>query len=222
MTHLVEQAFKELYPGKEFVYVPKIKYSGQFKGYNANISLHPKTKQLTVRMSKNWLSVSSDIKKGLVQELLVRLFRQKAHTLSMDLYNHFMKRVGDFVPKTEQHPLLKESFDRVNEKYFGGILERPNLILGKGTTKLGHYDFGTDTIMISEVLIKDKRLLDYIMHHEMLHKKHQFSSSHGKHSYHGKEFRDAEKKFENAELLEKELGKLVRSAKRRKRWPGIF
>jgi hypothetical protein len=218
--HLIESAFRELWPDREFSYVPKIKHSARFRGYNASIRLSPSTKELTVRLSKQWLPVSAEIKKGLVQDLLVRLFKQKVskNTLHMDLYRHFLKSVSFAVPKTRTHPVLESSFTRVNDRYFGGILEKPNLVLGSGTTKLGHYDFGADTILISDILLQDERLLDYVMYHEMLHKKHKFSGQGGRHSFHSRQFREDERKFENAAQLEQELGRLVSSVGRKKRW----
>ncbi|MBD3319190.1 DUF45 domain-containing protein [Candidatus Woesearchaeota archaeon] len=209
-SDLIRESFVELFPTREFLYTPELKYSGRFKGYNGNIRLS--RDKLVVSLSRQWRSVSRDIQKGIIQELLTRLFRVKKKTMAMELYHSFLKNVHHTIPKTHDHPLLAASFERVNDRFFDGLMEQPNLVLGRGTTKLGSYEYGTDTIMISECLFADEELLDYVMYHEMLHKKHKFSQS----RHHTKAFREDERKFGDYEQLEKRLGSLVRKAKRRK------
>ena len=213
---VVKEAFKGIYPSKNLRYEAEINYSGQFKGYNANARLF--SNKIVFNLSKNWRFVSDDIKIGLLQELMLKLFRDKTQTLNIELYNIFMKKIPGFVPKTKSHPVLENSFNRVNEKYFFGLIEKPNLVIGNALQKLGSYEFGTDTVMISKVLLNDERLLDYIMYHELLHKKQKFSSNK---RHHTKEFRAKEKEFDNAEELENALNKLVRRAKI-KRGFGLF
>ena len=58
-----------------------------------------------------------------------------------------------------------------------------------------------------------KELLDYIMFHGMLHKKHKFSE--GRH--HTKAFRDDEKRFGDVKELDVRLGRLISKTKRKKR-----
>ncbi len=205
--NVIEHAFTELFPEKTFSYTPVLQYSGRFKGYNANIRLNKVTKVMTVSLSKQWRHVSKEIQTGLVQEMLCRLFKKKAKTTNMDLYKHFLRSVHITVPKTKSHPVLEQSFFRVNESFFDGLIEQPNLVLGKGLRTLGHYDYGSDTVTISEHLFDDYELLDYVMYHELLHKKHKFTSG-GRH--HTKAFKEDEAKFPNAAVLEKRLGRTVK------------
>jgi predicted metal-dependent hydrolase len=205
--NLIEESFKRLYPDKEFNYLAKIKYSGRFKSFNANIRL--RLNNLTLNLSKDWKDIDKEIKIGLIQELLIKLFKTKKHTKNMDMYNSFIKGLHKYVPKTHSDPLLDSSFYRVNEKYFSGLLERPNLKFGKKTfTKLGSYEYASDTVTISKALEHDLELVDYVMYHELLHKKHQFKSKNGRSYHHTKDFRKKEKEFPNANLLEKRLSRL--------------
>ncbi len=127
----------------------------------------------------------------------------------MDLYNTFIKKLASVTPKTNVDPYLLDSFNRVNEKYFNGFIEMPNLVWGSAsTTKLGSYDFKTDTITISSILKNKDELIDYVMYHEMLHKKHKFKSNQGRHLFHSTKFKHDEKQFENAQQIEKQLKKL--------------
>jgi len=61
-------------------------------------------------------------------------------------------------------------------------------------------------------------LLDFVMYHEMLHKKHKFSISGVKSRYHTKEFKEDEKKFGDVKLIEKKLTIFLRKHKRKLSW----
>ncbi len=210
--NLLEHAYQELYPDREERTLI-LSYSGRFKGYNANIRMT--RNEITINASKQWRHVSPDIQKGLFQELLVRLFKIKKQTINMDLYNHFIRSLSNVAPKTQTHPILEESFQRVNNAFFNEMMEQPNLKLGNGINRLGTYEYATDTITISQTLLENKELMDYVMYHEMLHKKHQYKAKPGRHLHHSTQFKKDEARFPNAELLELELNKLVRKNKRR-------
>ena len=85
----------------------------------------------------------------------------------------------------------------MNEQYFFETMEVPNLRFGKHSTRqLGLYEYGTDTITISSVLRNaPESILDYVMYHEMLHKKFKYSHSGGRSHHHTAEFRQAEAKY---------------------------
>lgn len=212
--NLVEHAFKELYPGKNLDYNARVVYSGKFKPYNANASLSPTT--LTISLSKKWKQISEDIQVGLIQSLLVKIFKKPKNTFYIDLYNNFVKNLHIAVPKEKTDPLLEASFQRVNEKFFYGMVEQPNLSWGqKSFAKLGSYHYQSDEIMISLILNDQPlQLLDYVMYHEVLHKKHKFSRTKtGRSYYHTKAFRKEEKDFPHQEEIEKELAKLCRKSR---------
>jgi len=210
---MIEVAFRAIFPRKEFDYLPEINYSGRFKGYNANARLQ--NKKLIFNLSKNWKNIDNAIKIGLIQELIIRLFRKKAHTFNMDLYNTFLHKVHIGIPKTRIDPMLLQSFVRINAQFFYNTMELPNLIWGTHSiAKLGSYDYGTDTVSMSKILKDDFELVDYVMYHELLHKKHKFRSKYGRTHAHTKEFKDDEQKFPNAPLLEKRLSRLARQKKK--------
>jgi hypothetical protein len=212
---IIQEAFKELYPGRGLEYDYSIKYSRKFKGYNANVKIS--CNNLSFHLSRQWKDVSKDIRIGLIQELMVKIFKKRAgfggrlaRTMKMDFYNNFMKQVHLAVPKTKTNIILEESFDRVNSGYFGGMIDKPNLEFGSASlSKLGSYEYGTDTISISTVLKDHQELLDYVMYHEMLHKKYKFNSKNGRSYHHTREFRIKEKEFENSAEIEKKLGRLA-------------
>jgi len=222
---IIKLAFESLF-NRECPYQTQLKYSGHFKGYNANLRLEKNI--LTANISKEWRSLGKEIKIGLIQELLVKMFKKryrwkKKNTLNMELYNIFLKKVHLTIPKTKSHPILDDSFNRVNNKYFYSTMEKPNLTWGSlSKTQLGSYDFGTDTIKMSKILHPENAsefLLDYVMYHELLHKKNKFISNRGRTRTHTKSFKHQEKQYENHEIAEKQLNLLCR---RRKSFFGLF
>ena len=205
--NLVDRAYLGMWDNLK--YVSKLKYSSKFNDYNANIRLQGNN--LTVSLSRKWKGISSPIVMGCVQSLLLRLFKEKRETTEIDLYNIFMQKVHISVAKVHSDPILEDSFDRMNEEFFYGLVEKPNLKWGQGVSKLGSYEYGSDTISISKHLSGE--LLDYVMYHEMLHKKHKFYSKNGKSYHHTGAFRKDEKAFPDSKRLDGELQKVVRKKK---------
>jgi len=212
---LVEQAFFELFPEKNIEnYELKVKYTDRFKPYNANVRYAKNSFQFN--LSKKWRKVSKEMQIGLIQELMLKIFKENKRTTNIDLYNSFMKNLHISIPKINNDPLLEESFNGVNEKYFFGLIERPNLVWHNSIRRLGSYEYGTDTVSISRVLDNDEELLDYVMYHEILHKKHKFHNHNGRTHHHTKEFKEMEKKFSNSEEIEERIKGLVRQKSRKR------
>jgi len=206
---LGEDAFLELYPEQPLPEIT-IKYTKAMKGYNANVRYG--VNHVRFRLSYEWKSVSKEITKGLLQSLLNKVYKTKHKTLSIDLYNSFLQNVSDYAKVSKNDPILEDSFQRINDQYFNGMLDQPNLIWGSGITKLGHFDYGTNTILISKILTKEPLLLDYVMYHEMLHKKLKFYVSGNTTRHHTKEFKLLESQFHDKDA-EKKLQKFVRRKK---------
>lgn len=211
---MIKQTINELY--EKFPYEIKLKYSGKFKPYNANIKM--RYDKIQVNLSKKWKTVSKEIQIGLVQELLLKILKNKLKPIktksdSIALYNTFIKKLHLGAQITHIDPILEESFNRVNENYFYNFIDKTNLVWGSTSlSKLGSYEYATDTITISSIFkTADKKLLDYIIYHEMLHKKHKFYTKNGRNYHHTGEFKKKEKEFENSELMEREIQKLIRT-----------
>lgn len=209
--NLAERAFSELFPERRMSKQLAVKYSRAFNAYNANVRYNAFS--MTFRLSYDWKGVGDEIKIGLIQMLLLKAYREKKRTLNIDLYERFIKSIGDYGSVQESDPLLEASFKRVNEKYFYGMMDMPNLRWGgESFSKLGSYEYGANMITISNLFKgedgQSRELLDYIMYHELLHKKHKFSTRGGRSYHHTRHFRQREKEFDNPHI-EDELKKFL-------------
>src|SRR6185436_16737430 len=95
---------------------------------------------------------------------------------------------------------LEEIFERLNTRFFDGLLGRPQLGWSRGASRsmLGHFDPSHNAIIISRIF--DKKdvpalALDYVMYHEMLHLRYPVDHSGARRRVHTREFRAAEKAF---------------------------
>lgn len=209
----IERAFKELCHDKELNRIKldriiSVTYSGKFSPYNASVHYTPL--KMEFRLSKLWRGVDDDIKIGLIQSLLVKVLNEQwRKTEKMELYSLFLKNIAIAAPRIHSNPQLVESFSRVNEKYFYGQMDMPNLKWGRHSrSKLGSYEYGSDTVLISKILANaSDEVIDYVIFHELLHKKHKFNHKNGKSYHHTKRFREEERMFENYADVEKNLKK---------------
>ena len=158
---IVEEAFRRLYPEKDFNYAVSLKYSGRFRNYNANLRMRGSS--LNFGLSKEWRGVDKEIKLGLIQELLGGVMKDRKNTHNTDLYNTFIKNLHLSIEKTKTDPVLEDSFERINASYFDNLIEKPNLTFGKcRRSTLAHYNYQTDTISFSLIMMRDPGCLDYV------------------------------------------------------------
>jgi hypothetical protein len=111
---------------------------------------------------------------------------------------------------------LEDIFNRVNDRYFRGRMEKPILTWNKIATssKFGHYVPSTDTLMISvtlDAMDVPSYVLDQVMHHELLHKQLGTRVVKGRRIAHTSEFRSKERSFERYREAQAFLAKLSRN-----------
>jgi hypothetical protein len=118
--------------------------------------------------------------------------------------------------KNIQHGIIPQLPAQTSPHYLHNTLEQPTLKWGQAsTTTLAHYDLHTDTIVVSTIFKEAPlHLIDYVMYHEMLHKKHQYKQTGNRSHFHTAAFRKDEKQFNNAIQIEKELNRFVASQRR--------
>lgn len=223
---MIQDAFKELWPERELEQEVTIKYSGKFSDYNANVKYTPW--KMSFKLSKAWKGVDEQIIMGLIQNLLIKMFKRRygkyCENNKVQMYENFLKNVAITAPRTESHPELVDAFNRVNEGYFNGLMDMPNLQWGQDSfAKLGSYEYGNDTVTITNALREaPHEMMDYVIYHELLHKKHKFYHKNGRSFHHTTIFRQDEKRFRDAEKLEQDIKIYLRPRRAKKAFLGLF
>ena len=95
---------------------------------------------------------------------------------------------------------LEEVFDTLNERFFHGLLGRPDLTWSEGAARrsLGHYDAAHNTIVVSRVFDRPsspRYAVEYLLYHEMLHLKHPVRMRGLRRCVHSREFKADEARF---------------------------
>ncbi len=114
---------------------------------------------------------------------------------------------------------LEVAFRRINEAFFGGSIQRPQLAWSRRTTRriFGHYHFARDELTVSRSLDSPRVpefVLDFIMYHELLHKQHGLTKMSERLYAHTAAFRADERLFPRYKEAQKELMKIARRARR--------
>ena len=139
---------------------------------------------LTVRQSRNKQPVHDAMLSVPYQEILAEI----------DLLSGMIEQAAGI------HHDLAASFDRVNNTYFQNGITRPRLAWSQTFTsrKFGHYDRMHDTVMVSASLDRSdvpELVVDFIMYHELLHKKLGVVWNNGRQSIHTQDFQQEERRF---------------------------
>ncbi len=211
--NLIEESFQRLFPDKEFSYLTEMEYNRRLADFNANI--YYTRSKIKINLNLQWKDIDKEIKIGLIQHLLLKMFKTRGHTYNIELYNNFIKNIPILTPKTKSDPVLEASFHRINGQFFFNAVEKPNLTWGQDSVrKLASYNFHTDTVTVSTLFTDAKaEILDYLMYHELLHKYHKFKHNYGRSSFHTRAFREDEQRYPNHQLIEKEIETVIRKKK---------
>jgi hypothetical protein len=108
---------------------------------------------------------------------------------------------------------LRESFSRVNRSFFNGEISRPHLTWNNRLTvrKFGHYQWDTDTVMVSRTLDQHQvpeYVVDFVMYHELLHKKLGARLVNSRRMAHTRKFRQLEAQYPRYQEAQKYLNKI--------------
>ncbi|MFO8037368.1 MAG: hypothetical protein R6U57_12155 [Anaerolineales bacterium] len=166
-------------------------------------------KALSITAHESFIAAQPPVLRSLIQLALQRDREKSKNTIREftkgDPYRKMRERM-EYIAIPRQatskgtHINLSVVFQKVNQSYFNGSLPQPHLVWSDRLTyrKFGHYQYETDTIMISRSL-DDPHLpdcaLDYVMYHELLHKKLGTKDINGRRYAHTKHFREKEKMF---------------------------
>jgi hypothetical protein len=212
VERIYERVFQELRPA---LAAPRVEI--QFRRFTSVSSrVRFSGGVLEVRISDLLEHAPAPVQESLAYILLSKLFRQAVPARMLNQYKLYLRRpemqrrIDDTrrergakrvtAPEGRRHN-LKDVFDRMNARYFGGALDRPLLGWSRVPSRrvLGHYDAAHRSIVLSPILDRPgvpDFLVDYVMFHEMLHIKHPVETRGARRRIHPRSFRDEEKTFE--------------------------
>ena len=95
---------------------------------------------------------------------------------------------------------LEEVFERLNQQYFAGMMQRPSLTWSRSASRhsLGHFDAAHNTIVISKIFDRSdapRFAVEYIVYHEMLHLRYPVLHRRRRRCVHSAAFRAEERCF---------------------------
>jgi hypothetical protein len=122
----------------------------------------------------------------------------------------------------EKHHVLADIYRELNREYFNSEIEIKKIGWGprRSWGRLGHYDPLHHTITISPVLDSPgvpRRVLAFIVYHEMLHTLFNGASSRGRRRHHPPEFRKTERAYPDHAMATRFLAQYCREGNRSNR-----
>jgi hypothetical protein len=194
---------------------------------NADSFIRLENGRLHVRMSDLLEGAPAPVLEALAYILLGKLYRKEvpriySHRYRLYLNRRDVRRQAHLIrqirgrkfisgPKGEHYD-LEEIFERLNSRFFDGMLGRPQLGWSRHASRsmLGHFDPSHNAIIISRIFDRPAvpaLAVEYVMFHEMLHLRYPVDHGGARRRVHTREFREAEKQFphlkEAKELLKR-------------------
>jgi hypothetical protein len=124
--------------------------------------------------------------------------------------------VGEITDTAQGHAYnLETIFHTVRQDYFDAAFQKPQLAWSKSFThrKYGHYEPARDRVVLSCTLDDSNipsYVAEFVMYHELLHKRHGEVWVNGRQRVHTPAFRRDERQFKQYDLAEAFLQKLAR------------
>jgi len=195
---------------------------------NANSFIRLEDGQLHVRITDVLEGAPAPVLESLAYILLSKLYRLRIPKMYAEHYRRYlnrkeMRRSLQLIRQTRGRKFvsgpagecydLESLFERLNFKYFHGLMARPSLGWSRraSRTMLGHFDPSHNMIVISRIF-DDARVprlaLEYVMYHEMLHLHYPVDHTGARRCVHTPEFKAHEKlfpQFREAKALLKKL-----------------
>ena len=208
---IFEEEYRALRPRAP---IPPI--SVRFKRFTSlNTTIRLREGKILVSLSDLIEGAPENVVRAIAHILLAKLYRKPIEALQ----NHRFKRFVTSTAVTRQTELirhargrkryrgpegrfynLEEVFDALNQRYFGGLLGRPELTWSASLARrsLGHYDAAHNTIVVSRVFDRPgspRYAIEYLLYHEMLHLKHPVKIRGVRRCVHSREFKAEEALF---------------------------
>jgi len=211
LLHIFQEAYRELRPRAP---IPELQIEF-FAFANINNTIRLRDGRLIVRLSDLLEGAPERVLRAIAHILLAKMYRrpiEREHTTHYRRYvsshditrkAHLLRQVRGRkrITTAKGHAYdLEEVFDRLNARYFHGLLRRPQMTWSHDHARklLGHYDPAHNTIVVSRVFDHPRVprfAVEYIVYHEMLHLKHPVKLRGSRRRVHSAEFQAEEKLF---------------------------
>jgi predicted metal-dependent hydrolase len=190
----------------------------RFRRYaNANSRIRLNEAGITVDISDLLEDAPAPVQEALAFILLGKLYRKPLESEVLIRYKRYLNRPD---MRSHLHTVKRERgrknylkpegrcfnlnslFDELNDKYFSGSMERPQLgwSIRPSRTTLGHYDPCHHVIVLSSVLDDCRApglIVRFVVFHEMLHLKYPTQHRGARRCVHTRQFKAAEREFED-------------------------
>ncbi len=227
VEQIYERVFRTLKPR-----TPLPEITVRFRKYaNANSRIRLEAGHLRVDISDLLQGAPAPIQEALALILISKLFRKTLDDGVVARYRRYLNRADvrrtlhlvkqergrkAFLDARGRFYDLAQLFEELNFKYFHGLMARPQLgwSLRPSRSTLGHYDPSHNVIVLSNLLDSPKAsqlIVNYILFHEMLHLRFPTEHRGARRCVHTKEFKAAEKNFEEYGKAKAELRSFVES-----------
>ncbi len=196
-----------------------------YAGLKSTIRLEKERRRIRVRLSDLLEAAPANVQEAIAGILLAKLYRKRLPRRADEIYRGWMnnpqtrqrsrearrlrghKRI---VPPRGEHRDLDVLFVELNRRFFDGGLRKPALGWSPGESRrmLGHYDSVHDAIVISRVFDRPdapRRLLEYVLYHEMLHVKYPAEMRRRRRCVHTPAFQAEERRFPGFEEVKRLL-----------------
>jgi predicted SprT family Zn-dependent metalloprotease len=216
---IIQESYQRLFPEKEFFYLSELNYNRKLSSFNANIRFNKH--KIALNLNLEWKNIDSEIKIGLIQSLLLKIFKEKKSTPNIELYHNFVKNIPLMTVSSSSDQKLEESFARVNQHFFFNQMAKPNLKWGQNSRRrLASYNFNQDEVTLSNLFKESKpEIIDYLMYHELLHRHQKFKYKNGRSFYHTRQFKEAENEYPDKKIVEEEINQIIRKQLvKKKKW----
>lgn len=211
LQNIFEESYRELRPR-----APLPDFSIEFRPFaNVNHSIRLRDGQVHARLSDLLEGAPEAVLRALAHILLAKLYR---HPIAAGHAARYRRHVASRSLAAKAHLVrqvrgrkrlggarghiydLESIFQRLNQRYFGGLLAQPRLAWSRDHARasLGHYDPAHNAIVISRILDQahvPACAVEYVVYHEMLHLKHPVRLRGSRRRVHSREFRAEEKLF---------------------------
>jgi Protein of unknown function DUF45 len=208
--------------------VPEI--AVRFRKYaNANSRIRLAAGLLTVDISDLLESAPAPVQEALAYILLGKLYRKPLDPGIQARYRRYLnrsdiRRTLHDVKQARGRKAIRDPrgvcydltnvFDEINFRYFHGLMARPQLgwSIKPSRSTLGHYDPSHHVIVLSNILDSPEAppsAVGFVMFHEMLHLKYPTEHRGARRCVHTREFKAAEREFDNYETAKLELKRFM-------------